>query len=560
MFSGASVTDKGFNFALMLALALAGAICYANTLNGEFVWDDASSILLHQHVQDPSKFFQLFQEDQHAFGRGQGNFYRPLVSVSFMVDYLLTYSPASDAPAPGASYPDIKPFVFHISNALWHILAAIFFYLLLIRLGVPPGIRAVASLLYVVHPLHTEAVTYISGRADMMSAAFMFLGLWAALAQGPARRRIVGALFAAICFAAGLLSKESSFIFPFLLLLLLVLRPIGTASKKPELAWRALPLILALAVGGAYAALRMTVLRFSEAQDTGASPLLQRLVETLQAFAFYIVKLFVPLGLHMEQTLAGYSGWWAALGALLLAALLGAFVLAIRMRQHRIAMAFGWFVITWVPISGIFPLNAPMAEHWMYVPMAGFWWGMAELVALAAQSPAARRAACAAAALMFIVFAGLTANRNEDWTSNESIFLATLRENPDSARVQFNLAVTYDDLIDNKPAAERHYEAALRLYERSGQRSQAAEVHFALAELLAAQQRYADASDHYGQALSLNQPNGDKEMAVAIALGLGKSLIAQGNPAAADQVLRQALTMNPAVAPIVSDLLTGAPF
>jgi tetratricopeptide (TPR) repeat protein len=554
------MSEHRFNWAIAMALALAGAICYANTLDGEFVWDDASSVLLHQHVQDPSKFFQLFQEDQHAFGRGQGNFYRPLVSVSFMVDYLLTYSPEQDGRAADSSYPNVKPFVFHVTNTLWHVLAAIFFYLLLVRLQVPPAVRAAAALIYVVHPLHTEAVSYISGRADMMSAAFMFLGLWAALTEGSAGRRLAGALFGAVCFACGLLSKESSLIFPFLLLILLILRPATGTSARRELPWRAVPLLLAALVAAGYVALRMTVLRFAEAQESAASPLVQRLGETLQAFSFYVLKLFVPLGLHMEQTLDGYTGWSMALGGIFLAALMAILLLSLRFRQPRIAMAFGWFVITWIPISGIFPLNAPMAEHWMYVPMAGFWWGLAEVTALAAQSPAAQRTALAAAAVLMIAFAGLTASRNEDWTDNERIFLATLRENPDSARVQFNLAVTYDDLLDNKPAAARHYQQALRLYDRAGQRPQAAEVHFALAELSAGQGDHEMAADHYGQTLTLNQANPDKELALAAALGLGKALVAQGNVLAADQVLRQAATVNPAIAPIVTEVLSGAPF
>ena len=81
--------SHAFLWTVALLLALACVLAYANTFRGEWVWDDASSVLLHKHVRDPGKFFQLFREDQHAFGRGEGNFYRPLVSVSFMADYWL---------------------------------------------------------------------------------------------------------------------------------------------------------------------------------------------------------------------------------------------------------------------------------------------------------------------------------------------------------------------------------------------------------------------------------------------------------------------------------------
>ena len=90
--------------AVVLAAACAA---YLNTLDGEWVWDDVSSVLLHKHVQEPAKFFQLFREDQHAFGRGQGNFYRPLVAASFMVDYAISGGPSPETvAASGRAYPE----------------------------------------------------------------------------------------------------------------------------------------------------------------------------------------------------------------------------------------------------------------------------------------------------------------------------------------------------------------------------------------------------------------------------------------------------------------------
>ncbi|MDK1022204.1 MAG: hypothetical protein QGD90_11275, partial [Candidatus Hydrogenedentes bacterium] len=71
-----SVTAREFASIVALAVALLGFFAYINTFDGEFVWDDASSILRHQHVRSPAKIGHLFTEDQHAFAEGQGNFYR----------------------------------------------------------------------------------------------------------------------------------------------------------------------------------------------------------------------------------------------------------------------------------------------------------------------------------------------------------------------------------------------------------------------------------------------------------------------------------------------------
>ena len=159
-------SESQFRVWVTVAVCLVGWAAYWNTFSGDFVWDDASSVLLNEHIQDPSFLGQLFREDQHAFGRGQGNFYRPLVNVSFMADYAVAKRPGAD--------PAVFPF--HVTNTLWHVAAALLLLGLLTAAGAPRFVRAAVPLIYVAHPLHTEAIAYISGRADPMSAAFLFAG------------------------------------------------------------------------------------------------------------------------------------------------------------------------------------------------------------------------------------------------------------------------------------------------------------------------------------------------------------------------------------------------
>ena len=575
--------DSHFGIIVVAALAALGAIAYVNTFDGEWVWDDASSVLRHKHVQDPSQFLQLFREDQHAFGRGQGNFYRPLVSASLMIDFALSYDPDRDRRA-GAAHPDVKPLVFHVTNLLWHVAAALLFFALLARIKAPRFVQAAAPLLYVLHPAHTEAVAYISGRADMMSAAFMFAGLYFALGTGSPVRRILGWSLSSLCFTAGLLCKESALIFPFLLLLFVLIRPPsgeeGIQRGRVYL-FRAAPLVLAFAIMGAYGALRMTVLRFAEAGGPAAAPLGQRLVETCQAFAFYVRVLFLPTGLHMEQTLDGTPGWTALAGALLLVLCVAIFVLGLRSRQHRIALGMGWFLVAWFPISGVFPLNAPMAEHWLYVPMAGFWWAAAEVAKQGqslledsrGQSPfcsLARRAAVAAVYALCVLFVALTVARNRDWHSNEALFRATLRENPATTRVHYNLAVTYEDLTGNLAGARRHYEAILRLEEaKKGARSidsgldslldTEVDVHLSLGRVFLAQGKYTHGMQHFGVLANRLKQEKHRPEAAAAAMGMGACLLATGNMTMADAYLRQAIALNPANRARVFALLQGAP-
>ena len=563
-----SLTDNIFARIVALAIVLLGFLAYINTFDGEFVWDDVSSVLLHQHVRDPGKIGNLFTEDQHAFAGGQGNFYRPLLSVSFMLDYILS-TLGETRPDPAVTPSDLGTFFFHLSSTLWHIAAALFLLALMIRLGAPRPVQAIVSLVYVVHPLHTEAVAYISGRADSMSAAFIFAGLYFATWHETPRRSYAGLALTLLCFAGGLLSKESTLIFPALLLfgVLLAFPRSGTGTILAR--W--LPFLASLVLLGVYTALRLTVLNFASDSTLPDTTFLDRIIATLQAFALYIGLIFAPLGLHMERTLAEVPTYVAAIGLVLLAACLALIVIAVKKSRPRIAFAMACFFVTWLPISGIFPLNAPMAEHWMYVPLAGFLWAVAEALyaALTTADGRPRKIALtyAVAALVILWTAGLlalTVNRNGDWHDNESIYTATLRESPGSLRVHFNLAVTYDDLLDNPYGARRHYDAVTRIY-RARKRENPSiqnrfwndelEAYLSLGNIYLEQKRFAEAFNHYNVVLATKPNDSNVALQAMASYGMGRSFLAVGERERAIQHFEGALRIFPDLRADVEQLL-----
>jgi protein O-mannosyl-transferase len=443
-----------------LVLVLIAVACfgvYANSFTNGFVWDDVSSVLINPHVQDPAYFFQLFREDQHPFGRGTGNFYRPLLAASFLLDYALS------RPADGQ---ELSPLLFHLTNTLWHFLASAFFFVLLRRLRAPLAVAAAAALLYTVHPLHTEAVTYISGRGDPMSAALVLAGLVIAAGQHTGRRQAVALALSTMCFVAGLLSKESAVVYPVLLAMVLAVKPWPESPGHAGRLTRWAPLAAAVLVAVVYGALRATVLRFASGEASGSSAGLPgRLFEAAQALALYIRLVFVPTGLHMERTLAGTPAWVAAAGAGMFVLLVAWAAAALWRGKKLQALGIGWFLVCWLPISGVFPLNAPMAEHWMYLPLAGLLTAAADLAFPLFQRGRVQWAGGALVYAACVALAVLTIQRNNDWKDNETIFRSTLEHNPESIRVNFNLAVLYGDVIKNAAGARRHYKRVIALRE-----------------------------------------------------------------------------------------------
>jgi len=569
-------SERRFDTLAALAIALAGIAAYANTFDGEFVWDDVSSVLLHEHVRDPGKILSLFTEDQHAFAGGQGNFYRPLVSVSFTVDYVLSSIGASDRDPAVVPY-DLGTFFFHLSNALWHIAAALLLLLVMRRAGAPRAVYAVVPLLYVLHPLHTEAVAYISGRADSMSAVFIFAALACAIGPTPAKRPTFNLGLILLFFTCGLLSKESAFIFPALLGLAILLLPRSSEDSSPtQPLQRWLPLGAALIVLGAYAALRATVLNFDSDSTPPDSTIGERIVEAAQALALYAGLIAVPTGLHMERTLSDIPAYAAPAGFGFVAVLLLLFVLTWRSGRPRVALGLAWFLVAWLPISGVFPLNAPLAEHWMYVPLAGLLWACGELLyeLTGTRAPAGARTPLAAAAgvvvaLWAILLLGLTVDRNADWHSNESIYSATLRENPESTRVHFNLGVTYQDMLNNPPGARRHFEAVTRVYTkrklddpsiRDEYWNEELESHLSLGDILFDQGRLAEAFNHYrllGSVLANDSTPANRYLFAMATLGMGRCHLSLGNTDAARQQFQLAVQVMPELQPQIQSLLSG---
>jgi len=434
----------------VLLLVLTVLVAYANSLRNEFVWDDVSSVQRNPYVQHVRYLPRLFVTDQHIVGRGQGNFYRPLVSVSFVADYAL--------------WGSTHPFGYHLTNVIMHMAVVVCLYAVYVRVcGAGRLIPTIAAALYAVLPAHTEAVTYISGRGDMLVALF---GLGALLALGkshdgerPARWCAVSLCLLAVAF----LSKELAAVFPVLILatdLVVGLSPPGKTRRLYH--------VCSFGLLAIYFVLRMTVLRFGTAPPAQAMGMLERIGTALQTLSLYAGILLWPVGLHMERSVGPLSPLLIASGALVVTAAAAGIVWGYR-KDRRLLLGIVWSALAVTPVSGLFPLNAPLAEHWLYVPAMGLALaatviGVRLAVTLGPGSAPDRmsrpawRTVVSVACLVVFVMVKATAVQNRVWRDNETLFLHTLRYAPESVRVHYNLAVLYDTQRRFPEAAQRYAE------------------------------------------------------------------------------------------------------
>jgi tetratricopeptide (TPR) repeat protein len=148
--------------------------------------------------------------------------------------------------------------------------------------------------------------------------------------------------------------------------------------------------------------------------------------------------------------------------------------------------------------------------------------------------------------------------RNLDWRSNQSIYEATLRENPKSSRVHFNLAVTYQDLLDNEDGAKRHYTQVITLYKEKKARDPARESefwdeeiqsHFSLGQIFLERKQYNDAARHFGILSTISPVDSNRDIVALSLYGLGQCFRYSGDPNQAQQLFKRAIEIQPSLAP-----------
>jgi len=146
----ASVPRKFLIFSI-LSIVLLGIGVYANSLDGAFVWDDQHLIRENPLIKQGNNALKLFQGNILAGYGKESQAYRPLQMLTYMADYRLW---------------KLDPRGYHVTSIFWHILAALCVFGLAFRLSANRLLALFAGLLFVSHPIHTEAVSYISGRSD----------------------------------------------------------------------------------------------------------------------------------------------------------------------------------------------------------------------------------------------------------------------------------------------------------------------------------------------------------------------------------------------------------
>ena len=428
-------------------LALVGFVVRAPALQGELVWDDQYLARDNPFIKSPLLILEAFKH--HLFLDSFSAHYRPVQNISFILDYMLW---------------NTNTYGFHLTNILLHVLSGVLLYFLLKKLFVitrispSDGCRAaslpafVIALLWVVHPVHSAAVDYISGRADSLAFVFACSGWLLVLfarESKSSRQRLVWYGLAAICGLLSLCSREIACVW-FALFLLHVFffeKQIGRRAKIVSLGCCVILL-------GIYGGLRQLPERRANTNPSSEWSRPTRAVLMLRALGDYGRLMILPSSLHMERTVLDPNNygtkesWRHSAGSEYLSILGLAVAIAmlcgsLRKGTGQSMRIFGacWFLFGYLPISNLIELNATSAEHWLYLPSVGF---LIFLTGCAIDlPPMSRKISIALAGVALVGFSVRSAIRSTDWVTPETFYRRTLAAGGMTTRIGVNLAQIY---------------------------------------------------------------------------------------------------------------------
>jgi tetratricopeptide (TPR) repeat protein len=493
---------------------------------------------------------------------------RPVANLTFAINYALAPADVRDVftpggpSAPGGGAPFLRNIRgYHLANLLIHIAAGLVLFGIVRRTlvsapfrrrfaGAATWLAFAVSLVWVVHPLQTESVTYIVQRVESLAGLFYLLTLYCAIrAIGEPDRRL-WTIAAILACALGMATKEVMVTAPILVWL-------WARTFSPDRSRRIRPLVAGLPA--TWIVLGVLVLHEHRVPsvELGGATVWRYLLTQTAVVAHYLRLAIVPSPLVFLYTwpLATSFGSVAA-QAVLIVALAGLSVFGL-VRRHPLGFAGVWFFLILAPTSTALPIVTEVAaEHRMYLPLASFVACVVVGVYLAGGRVASRfrstphgsrRAATGVALLLALVAAvGLgttTRARNLDYSSAERLWQDTVRKQPDNQRAR----VAYAEALANAgrlEEAEAQYRAAVQLAPAD------ATALARLGGVLAARGKLDEAIEHFERALTSRPGDLDADR------GLGLAYAARSQDALALPHLERALAAQPGDVAVLGQFAT----
>jgi len=408
-------------------------LAYSNTIDASFHFDDQDSILTNSAIRSLGNFGELWSNWAKRF----------VTYLSFALNY---------------HFFGLGVRSFHVVNIALHIGNGILVWWLIRLTAAAPSMKGqpwttmrsiplLAGLLFALHPVQTQAVTYIVQRAALLgtffyllTACFYIKGRLVQLTTGSFMRGLGWFAVCALMAFIGMFSKEIVYTLP----IALVLYDVFFLGGVRGLNWRFVG-----AIGAAFA-LAIVGLIYGGLMELVDTTTISRSLYSatqLKVLLIYVRLLFLPIHQSLEYVV---SPPMELLDIEMLAglAVLGIMIIAsITMSKHHRLISFGiaWFVVTLLPESSIIPLKDFIFEHRLYLPMVGFVFATAGC-AIALDKYLPRSVKVIGLATLISLSGVMAFERNKVWKNDLSLWSDVIEKAPTKARAYVNRARAFTDL------------------------------------------------------------------------------------------------------------------
>jgi len=459
----------------VVIIAIVSFAVYFNALFNDFVYDDIPQVLDNPWIKDVRNIPEIFSKSVWSFKQefGMSNYYRPMMHLIYMLNYHLF---------------GLKPWGFHLLNVLFHVGVSLMVFVIATRLlggpemsGIAPPLHGapadvlrslftshdsrsfafIAALLFAVHPIHTEAVTWVAGLPEVSFTFFSLLSFYLYI------RAVAGFtrdyLFSVVFFSLAILCKETALT----MLLIFIAYDYAFQKDKGGLSAHIMQYIPFAIATGIYMVLRYNALGgFAPEKRYAYLSTYQYAINVFPLFAQYVGKLLVPMNLNAFYVFHPVSSLFGTKG-ITGVAVTAAFVAFAMLSLRKNRLVFFSILLIAVPLVPALYIPAlgenTFAERYLYLPSVGFVI-LAGMLLDRTKAEVVSGLPIVAAALLITggLYSVGTVHRNTLWKDNYVLFSDTVKKSPDAAVIRNHLgnALVEQDRFDE---AIEQYRISIKL-------------------------------------------------------------------------------------------------
>ena len=451
----ASLMSAHGDLIVCLSLVAVVFLCFANALRNEFVFDDIYLVSVNKQIRSLNLPLLLSS-------------YRPIRDISYAIDLALWGQ---------------NPFGFHLSNILLHTANVLLVFALVRRLTKDRIAATLTALIFAVHPIQTDAVTYISGRRDVLFTLFYLLAFHSYLTYYRSRwsaKAVVCFVLFLLLWMLSLLSKEMAASLPILIFVWHFCdswdagtgslgRRVWQTFKKTISRDKWLWILLSIA-GIAFTAYWVFIKKASHRVQLGkfeywGGSFYLNMLTVVRVHAWYLKQLVFPT--PIAQYLGAFEisesafDWRFLVSLVIVAGILCYGFLQLN-RDKLMAFAIISYFVFLLPVSQLIPHHELLADHYLYLPIMSFGLVLSLLAKrIGSRGVISSKALYFLAGVVVVIFALMTIAQNKTWKDERTLWAYNYKAVPNSSRAALNLGNTYQ--YTDPQRAEELFKRALAL-------------------------------------------------------------------------------------------------